>query len=279
MIAIVTDTSAHIPQHLIETHGIEVIPLWVRFGEKAFREGTDLTNKEFFALLRQNQEFPSTSQPSAGEFLELYSKLLDQGKDIISIHLSSKLSGTVSSARSAAEMLPGAKITVIDSLWVSMPMGWVVLAAVRAAAEGQPYEEVVGMVERLLSRVGVVFVVDTLEYLRRGGRIGGAACWVGTLLNVKPLLELRDGRVEPLARVRNKKAAQQRMLDEVSERVKGARNLRLAVLHADAPEEARQTVESVRALFPEAEMIVAEIGPAISSHTGPNTLGLAYSLE
>jgi DegV family protein with EDD domain len=274
MIKIVTDSSAYLPADLVQQHDIHVIPLRVLFGEQVYRDEIDLSHQEFYRMLTEAETLPTTSQPSAGEFFDLYSELSKDGHEIISIHISSKLSGTISSAQSAKEMLPEAKIAIIDSASTVMGLGLMVLAAVRAAAEGKTTSEIVAIVERMISEMNVVFVVDTLEYLQKGGRIGGAAALVGTLLKVKPILCLKDGRVEPLDKVRSKRKALARLLEVVEERVGPGTPIRVAVLHAQVPEEARELEQEVLAHFNCTECYLTEIGPAIGTHTGPGVVGL-----
>ena len=225
-------------------------------------------------MLAESKVLPTTSQPSAGEFFDLYSELSKDGHEIMSIHLSSKLSGTISSAQSAKEMLPEAKIAIIDSASIAMGLGLMVLTTARAVAEGKTTAEIVAAVEKMIPAMNLVFVVDTLEYLQKGGRIGGAAALVGTLLKVKPILCLKDGRVEPLDKVRSKRKALARLLEVVEERVGPGTPVRVAVLHAEVPDEARELEQEVRARFNCTEFYFSEVGPVIGTHTGPGVVGL-----
>jgi DegV family protein with EDD domain len=274
MIQTVTDSSAYLPVDLIQEHNIQVIPLKVHFGEQTYRDEIDLSHEEFYRMLAEAETLPTTSQPSAGEFFDLYSELSKDGHEIISIHISSKLSGTVSSAQSAKEMLPEAKITIIDSASTAMGLGLMALTAARAAEEGKTAAEIVAAVEKMIPAMNVVFVVDTLEYLQKGGRIGGAAALVGALLKVKPILCLKDGRVEPLDKVRSKRKALARLLEVVEERVGPGTPVRVAVLHAQVPDEARALEQEVRARFNCTECYFAELGPVLGTHTGPGVVGL-----
>lgn len=274
MIRIVTDSGAYLPADLVQQYDIHVIPLKVFFGEQAYRDEIDLSHQEFYRMLAEAETLPTTSQPSAGEFFDLYSELSKDGDEIISIHISGKLSGTISSAQSAKEMLPEAKITIVDSASAAMGQGLMVLTAARAAAEGKTMAQIVTTVERMISAMNVVFVVDTLEYLQKGGRIGGAAALVGTLLKVKPILCLKDGRVEPLDKVRSKRKALARLLEVIEEGVGPGTPVRVAVLHAQVPDEAKELEQEVRTRFNCTECYFAEIGPAIGTHTGPGLVGL-----
>jgi DegV family protein with EDD domain len=274
MIQIVTDSSAYLPADLVQQHNIHVIPLKVHFGEQTYRDEIDLSHEEFYRMLAEAETLPTTSQPSAGEFFDLYSRLSKDGHEIISIHISSKLSGTISSAQSAKEMLPEAKISIIDSASTAMGLGLMALTAARAAEEGKTAAEIVAAVEKMIKAMNVVFVVDTLEYLQKGGRIGGAAALVGTLLKVKPILCLKDGRIEPLDKVRSKRKALARLLEVTEECVESGTPVRVAVLHAQVPDEARELEKKVRARFDCAEYYFAELGPVLGTHTGPGVVGL-----
>ncbi len=274
MIKIVTDSTAQLPADLVQQHDIRVIPLKVLFDGKVYREGVDLSNHEFYRMLAEAKTLPTTSQPSAGEFFDLYSELSQDGHEIISVHISGKLSGTISSAQAAKEMLPEARITIIDSASTAMGLGLMALTAAQAAAEGRTAAEIVAIVEKMIPAMNVVFVVDTLEYLQKGGRIGGAAALVGTLLKVKPILCLKGGRVEPLDKVRSKRKALARLMEAVEERVRPGTPVRAAVLHAEVPDEARELEQKVRARFNCTECYFAEVGPVLGTHTGPGVLGL-----
>lgn len=279
MLRIVTDSSAGLPHDLLEAYDIKVVPLKIHFGETTYREGEDLDNARFYQLLGQAEQLPTTSQPSAGEFYEVYSRLTANGDSVISIHISSKLSGTCQSAMVAKAMLPEADITIIDTLSACMGHGMIVLAAAEAVQKGKSRDEVIALVERVINGIQILFVVDTLEYLQKGGRIGGAAALLGTLLQLKPLLEIRDGRVEPLERVRSRKKAVRRALEVLTERFDGQGPLRMMILHAQCPEEAEQLAQKVGELFTCTDLHLAEISPVIGTHAGPGTLGLSGYAE
>lgn len=277
MIHIVTDSSAHLPQHLIEQYCIHVVPLKVMFGADTYREGIDITNQQFYEMLETAKDLPTTTQPSAGEFLEVYERLAAEGDEIISIHLPSKLSGTHNSAMTAARMLPETRITVVDTSWISVALGMLVIEAAKAAKSGRGRDEVLHLIEELSSRMNIIFVVDTLEYLQRGGRIGGASALLGTLLRIKPILHLKDGQIEPLDRVRTKRAALRRLLEVFEERVGGpGASVHIGVLHANALPEAKTIEAEIRARFDVAESFFSEVGPVIGTHTGPGCVGLAF---
>lgn len=280
MIQIVTDSSAHLPMEERQKHNIAVIPLKAIFGTTIYRDEVDLTNEQFYKMLPHAKEHPTTSQPSAGEFEQVYKPFIEAGKEIVSLHLPSKLSGTYASACAAKQSLEQQfkrtlPISIVDTPWLSMALGLLVIAAAQAAQAGQSRDQVVATIQALIPRLNLIFVLDTLEYLRRGGRIGGAKALVGTLLQVKPMLEIRDGQVEPLEQPRSRARALARLLEVLEERA-GRRPLHVAVLHADARSEAEKIAEQVRAKYECKEFYFTEIGPVIGVHTGPGAVGLAF---
>jgi DegV family protein with EDD domain len=280
VIQIVTDSSAHLPLEDRQKHQIAVVPLKTIFGTTVYRDEVDLTNEQFYQMLPHAKEHPTTSQPSAGEFEQVYKPLLDAGKEIVSLHLSSKLSGTYASACAAKQELENQfkktlPISIVDTPWVSMALGLLVIVAAQAAEAGQSRDQVVATIQAIIPRLNLIFIVDTLEYLRRGGRIGGARAMVGTLLNVKPMLEIKGGLVEPLEQPRSRAKAIARLMEILAER-SARRPLHVAVLHADARNDAEEVAQQVRAQYECREFYIAEIGPAIGVHSGPNALGLAF---
>lgn len=276
MIKIVTDSTANLPNKLVAEHGITVVPLKVLFGEDTYREGIDLSNAQFYRMLREAKRLPTTTQPSAGEFREIYARLADQGHSIISLHLSSKLSGTISSAEAARQMLPDADITVVDTPWISLALGMMAVEAAKAVSAGWNREEILELIQNMSARMNILFVVDTLEYLQKGGRIGGAQALMGALLQIKPILYLHAGRIEPLDKVRTKRAAIQRLIDLAGDRLGPNPVAHVAVLHANTPNEGHALMESVRERFKPVESYLAELGPVIGAHVGPGTVGLAF---
>lgn len=276
MIKIVTDSTAYLPANIVQQHDIRVVPLYVHFGEEAFREGVELSNEQFYARLKVAPALPTTSQPSAGEFHVVFQQLADAGHEIIALTISSKLSGTWNSAMAAKEMLPGAPISVIDTLSTSVGLQLTVEAAARAAASGAAAQAIVDQVEAIKAKVRFWFVVDTLEYLAKGGRIGNAKAFLGTMLKVKPILILHDGAIEPLEQVRSKHKAVSRMVDLVEEHLgeRGAQAT-VAITHALIEEEAKTLAQELRARLGCAMPIVNGLGPAIGTHTGPGAIGVA----
>ena len=274
--AIVTDSSAYLPIDILSQYDICVAPQILIWGQQTYQDGVDITPTEFYQRLQKSTVNPTTSQVTPATFHKIFKKLLDEGKDILAILISDKLSGTVASANQASEMLPGARIEVVDSNSTAMAMGFIVLAAARAAQSGASLSECKALAQKAVSHVGVVFAVDTLEYLHRGGRIGGGARFLGTALNLKPILELRDGRIEALERVRTRKKSLTRLIELVEERLAGRSPIRLASLHANAPEDAKNLLAEAANRLGAVESIFSDVSPVIGTHAGPGTVGLAY---
>jgi DegV family protein with EDD domain len=275
-VTVVTDSTAGLPADLVARHGLHIIPLWVHSEEQSYRDGVDLMPNQFYPLLAQAPDLPTTSQPSAGEFLELYRELAREAEAIVSVHISTELSGTVASALAARQMFHDVPVHVVDSRSTSMGLGLNALAAARAAAEGQNGEQVAAVAERLVPWTSVLFVVDTLEYLRKGGRIGGASALAGSLIRIKPILHIHEGRIDALDKVRTRRKALDRLMGIVAERVGGAGPIHVAVVHAAAPAEAEALWDRLAHTFDLAELHLAEISPAIGTHVGPGTVGVAF---
>lgn len=278
-VVVVTDSTAYIPEKLAAKSPIEVIPLQLIWGNETFRDGVDITPKEFYTRLENSKINPSTSQPSPAAFEEVYSRLLNEGYEILSVHISGKLSGTMDSAIQAKNMLPGKSIALVDSNSTTMALGFAALSSARAAADGATLEECRVIAEKARYHIGALFVVSTLEYLHRGGRIGGAAAFLGTALGLKPVLELREGRIEAIERVRTFSKAIDRLLELLEERVSGRTPLRLSTLNANAEEQAAELLERAKARFGSAVVVesgVAAVSPVIGTHAGPGTVGVAW---
>jgi DegV family protein with EDD domain len=278
-IMVVTDSSAYIPEAALGDLSIPVIPLWVIWGEEHLRDGVDIDPPTFYRRLRSAQTFPTTSQPSAGEFEDFFRQVGSGADAVVGVFLTSKLSGTVANAQAAQARLADLTIRVVDALSTSMGLGFIVLAAARAAAAGKSLDEVVAAAEGMRDRVQLLFTVDTLEYLHRGGRIGGARWLMGTALNIKPLLHLTDGTIEPLAQVRSKHKAIARMLEVAEERLGGKRMAEAAILDVDSPEEGDAIAEQVRERFGMSTIYRTTVSPAIGTHAGPGTVGIAFYAE
>jgi DegV family protein with EDD domain len=278
-IVVVTDSTAYIPEEALGDLNIPVIPLWLIWGDERFRDGVDIDPPAFYSRLPGSTVFPTTSQPSAGEFADFFRQAGAGADAIVGVFISSRLSGTVPNAQAAKTQLPELKIRIVDSLSTSMGLGFAVLAAARAAAAGKAVDEVVAAAEDVRDRMHVFFTVDTLEYLHRGGRIGGAKRLLGTALNIKPLLRLEDGRIEPLAQVRTKRKAVARMLEVAEERLGGKRMAEASVLNVDCPVEGSAVVEQVKERFGVPVVYLTTVSPVIGTHAGPGTVGLCFCAE
>lgn len=278
-IAIITDSTAYLPQEYLEQYRITVTPQILIWEGQTYRDGVDIQPGEFYERLKTAKIMPTTSQVSAMDMQKTFSGLLEQGYDILGIFISSKLSGTLQSAIYGRENLAKGKekVEIIDSNTTCMAMGFQVLAAARAVADGATINECKAQIEKARASSGFYFVVDTLEFLHRGGRIGGAQRLLGTALNLKPILAVQDGRVEAMERIRTKGKAVERMVEIIAEQTVGKSPVRLAVLHANVPVEAKVLVERASALINPAEIILTSISPVVGTHTGPGTLGLAYT--
>jgi DegV family protein with EDD domain len=273
-IRIVTDSTAYLTPEYIQQHQIRVAPLKVVFGGQAYKEGIELSHGDFYRRLKAEAQLPSTSQPSVGEFQAIYSELVAQGHEILSIHLSGKLSGTVESARSAAALLPAARIHVVDSLTTALGLELVVRRAVVAAEEGRDVEYILVKLDQMVQDLGLFFVVDTLKYMEKGGRIGGARALLGTLLKIKPILKLNRGEVEVIATVRTKRRAVVALVDQLA-LTAGGRRVHAIVGHAEAPEEMAELARMMRERLDCVDLFPAQIGPVIGTHAGPGVLGAA----
>ncbi|MCJ7567006.1 MAG: DegV family protein [Anaerolineales bacterium] len=273
-IAILTDSSAYLPPELVKQYGIYVIPLTVLWGSETLLDGVEITPAEFLKRLAEDPVHPSTTQPNPDDFRVLYEQLATEFDAIVAPLISDELSGTVNSAQTAANDFNRVPVRVVDTRSTSMGLGFSVLAAARAAAQGKSLEEVEEAARDAAARSRVLFVVDTLEYLHRGGRIGGASKIFGSALNIKPLLHLYEGHVDTLEKVRTKKKAIDRMLDWIAQYTNG-RPIQTAVVHAGVPEEAEALKSRVSKQWECPELLLTTLSPAIAIHTGPGTLGLA----
>jgi len=268
---IVTDSTSDIPRDLVDQYGITVVPLSITFGDESFRDGVDLGADEFYARLQSAKHLPTTSQPPPALFQHAYQHLITRG-EVVSIHLSHKFSGTVETARAAARDVAPEKITVVDSGFASMALGLVVLAAARAAQAGATRAECAAVAESAASRIKLLVTFETLEYLRRGGRIGRASAFLGGLLKLKPVLTVKDGEAHPVARVRSR----QKALDELLALALSAERLdEVAVLHTTTPQDAEDLAARVRESRPGVPLHLGRFGPALGVHGGPGMVGLA----
>ncbi len=277
-VAIVTDSTAYIPKELVERNAITVVPQVLIWGDQTYEDGIDIQPNEFYQRLASAKAMPTTSQVSVPNMHRAFTGLLEQGYDVLGMFLSSKLSGTIQSAlqgRAALEK-DQANVEIIDTNTTAMAMGFQVLTVARAAAGGASLAECKALAEKVRGQTGVYFVVDTLEFLHRGGRIGGAQRLLGTALNLKPILSVQDGKVEAVERIRTKAKAIERLIEIIGEQTQGKGAIRIASLHANAEAEAKDMLTRAEKLTNAVESIFTSVSPVVGTHTGPGTLGIAY---
>ncbi len=275
-VRVVTDSTADIPQDLVKELDISVVPLTVQFGDKSFQDGVDITPDQFFQWLTESSQLPTTSQPSPGAFLDVYRGLLEAEHQVVSIHISDNLSGTLNSARQAKEQLGDVPLEIIDSRQAAISLGLVVIATARAAKDGASYEETQAVAKRVLGQVQLFALLDTLEYLRKGGRVGKVRGFIGTLLHVRPIITVIDGIVQSVISVRSRDQGIRYMLTLAEER---APLLQAAVFHSTTPDQADELAEQVRPLVSDGNVIIGRVGPVIGTHVGPGTVGVVFQSE
>jgi DegV family protein with EDD domain len=278
-IAILTDSTANLPVEWVEKNNVRVIPLKIHWGNDTFLDGVDLTPNEFYTRLSHSKTLPTTSQPSIQDFLQAFESLANQADGIVVPLISSGISGTVASALAAVREFFRVPVEIVDTRVTSAGQGLVVMAAARAAAQGKSLQEVRQAADEVVQRMHLFFAVDTLEYLHRGGRIGGASRYLGTVLNIKPILYFDlDGKLDALERARTKGKALQRLTALAEEKANG-HPLHLSVIHANAPEIAQEFREQITHRLHCEEVFTMELSPVIGVHVGPGTIGIALYAE
>ncbi|HEY2371180.1 MAG TPA: DegV family protein [Gaiellaceae bacterium] len=275
--AIVLDSTADFADAQQQHANWRVVPLYVNFGTESYKDGVDLTAHQFYERLRTSPELPTTSQPTPGDFLAVYEELAQQYERILSLHIASNLSGTFQSAGTAAAQLGGDRVRTIDSESASVAISMLALAIQRRLDRGTTDEEIDVLVARYLAEHGLLFTVDTLEFLARGGRIGRAKAFAGQLMNVKPILSISNGEVLPVKRVRGNRKAFQEFIDALVSRTSDATELRVGIAHADAPARMTELEKMVRDLRPNAQIeMETSLGAVIGAHAGPGTVGFFW---
>ncbi len=278
MIKIVVDSTADVPPDLRDSYGIEIVPVLMQFGRETLRDGLDITRDEFYTRLVESEEMPKTAAPPVGMFEQAFRRLAADGSEVLSISLAGDLSGTFGAARQAAQMVEGARIACVDSRSVTMPMTYMAVAAAQAAQAGRSLDEIVALVEAMRPRALIFVALDTLRYLEKGGRIGRMRALLGTMLSVKPILEVRDSQVHPVEQVRTWRRVPARMVELA--RARGAFE-ELSVLYTTGRESAEQiAVQCAAAGLLERDRIrVVQAGAVLGAHVGPGALGLAGLLK
>ncbi len=272
-VKIVTDSSADLPEEVVKALEITVVPLYVRFGDEVYRDRVDISEDEFYERLQHDPVHPNTTQPTPQDFVNVYQKLAQGADGIISIHLSAKLSGTCSSALQAKGTVANeCSVEVVDSETLSMALGLIVIAAAKAAKDGKSLDEVEAVARQTIPKIRLLALLDTLKYLLLGGRIGKAKALLGSILNVKPILTLKDGEVVPTAQVRTRAKG----LDRLFEFVQSTTNIQeLTVVHSTTPDEAQALAGRLGSVFDTEKIVMSRLGPVLGVHIGPAALIVA----
>jgi DegV family protein with EDD domain len=278
-IAIVTDSVACIPEGLLQKYDIRVAAIQIIWDRVKYRDGVDLKTGEFYKRLRTSKTLPTTSSGIPGEFTQIFEDLKGKADGIVTIVLTGGLGASYNSAMTAKDMISDVPIEVIDTRTAMMAQGFAVLAAARVAAAGGSIEEVAKAARDTASKTHIFWAMDTLEYLRKGGRVSLPQATLASWLQVKPITGITDGKVEPLARVRTKAKVMDKLIEMMDERISGTGMLHVAVMHGDATEEAEKLETMVTAKYHPLETMRSEITPVVGTHTGPGTLGLAFYNE
>jgi len=273
-VKIVTDSGADLPEELAKELGIAVVPLYVRFGEEVYRDRVTISADEFYERLTHDPVHPSTTQPGPQDFLEVYQKLSADADGIVSIHISGKLSGTCNSALMARDMLEGGcPVEVVDSETLSMSVGLIVIAAAEMAKAGESMDKIVEAAKQAIPKTYLFFLLDTLEYLRRGGRIGKAKALMGSILSVKPMLTIKDGELVPAGQARTRAKG----MDKLFDFVENAGNIQdLAVVYNTTPDEAQALAERLGSVFAREKIRIARVGPGLGVHGGPGAMLVSF---
>ncbi len=279
-VAVVTDSTASIPESLLDELGIHVVAYYIHRGQEVLRDLVTVDRNEFLQWMQATTTLPTTASPGPGDYLEMYRSLIARGiRQIVSIHMTSKGSGAVQAATVARSMLseeaPQVRLEVVDTLNVSLCQGWMAIEAARAALSGLPLDEVLASVKKMIPVTSMIQTADTLKYLYMGGRIGMAKRLLGSLLNIKPLIGMRDGIIVALGQARSRAGAYKAMADMLAEAV-GSGKAKVAYVHAGALEEVGKIKLLVEQQVEVAESFIAELSPALAVHTGPGTAGLCY---
>lgn len=277
-VVVATDSCANLPGSLIEELGIRVVPIRLNIGNRTYRDGVDLTPAEFYRLLRTSTEVPKTSSPSIADFLQVYTRAIEDGNEVVVICIASELSAVHRVAVMASQMVDAARIRVVDSGCSTMAQGFVVLEAARAAAAGKDLAAVVTRAEEMSQAVRFLAVLETLNYLHRGGRIGSAVHLVGSKLKIKPMVTVRQGKVELVAVPRTKRQAFRRMTQEIEREAQG-RPVHAGIFHSDAPGEAKVLRHLVAERVECVELYTTEFTPVMGAHAGPGVVGVAYYID
>lgn len=277
-IKIITDSTADLRDEQIKKYSIEIVPLTITIDDKSYTDRVDLSPVEFLEKMGQSIELPKTSQPSTGTFLELYDRFTDEGYDVISIHMTGGMSGTVRSAESAAKMAKG-NVTVIDSRYISKALSFQVLEAAELVSKGKTVQEIVDHLEKVRNQTRLFIMVDTLENLVKGGRIGKGRAFLGSLLNIKPIASLEGGEYTPVSKARSYSQVIKYLVKQFSEDVKGKNLKRIGIVHTEAKELASQLSSAINGITEIQDIEIDYTTPVIATHTGKGTIALMYYID
>ena len=272
-VKIVTDSGADLPEELVKELGITVVPIYVRFGDKVYRDRVDISEDEFYERLTHDPVHPNTTQPSPQDFADVYQKLVPEADGIVSIHITGKLSGTCNSALMAKDMLEGGcPVEVVDSEMLSMSLGLIVIAAAQMAKAGESMDKIVEAAKQAIPKTYLFFLLDTLEYLKRGGRIGKVKALLGSVLSVKPMLTMKGGELVPAGQVRTRSKG----MDKLFDFAQNAADIQdLAVVYNTTPDEAQALVERIGSVFDQEKIRMSRVGPGLGTHGGPGAMLVA----
>jgi len=273
---IITDSTADLTKEFILKHNIEIVPLTIHLGDKSWKDYYDVEPDEYYELLRKSSAFPTTSQPTPQDFVNAYSPFVEKGEPILSVHLSSKLSGTFQSALLARSQFAGARIEVVDSLQASFALSMIVIICAEKANHGASLEEVADMARKIGPQIETYFSVDSLEYLHRGGRIGKAQAFLGTLMKIKPLLKVVNGEVQPIEKIRTRDRLLNRFVELVEQAAREHSRLILTVAESDNSEVMTELLGRLERIPGVSLVFRGKIGGVITSHAGPGALGIAF---
>lgn len=275
-LAIVTDSTAYIPEELVEKHNIYTIPLSVVFGDETFREGIDITTAEFYKKVQEEADLPSTSQPSIGSFVQLFEQLSEEYDGVISIHLSRRFSGTYDAALTAGKMVEKLEVFAFDTALSAMPQGFFALAASELVEEGKSVEGILTYLEEMKAKTRAYFMVEDLAHLQRGGRLNKGQALIGSLLNIKPVLHIVDGLIVPFEKIRTQKKALNRIMSMLEEDVQKKSVKRVVFIHANNEGQVEEMRHAFSEQYPEIETIISYFGPVIGTHLGEGSIGVSW---
>ncbi|MEJ8778797.1 DegV family protein [Pseudogracilibacillus sp. ICA-222130] len=278
-LAVVTDSTAYIPEDLLEKYNIYTIPLSVIFGEESYREGIDITTEKFYEKVKKEKKLPTTSQPPIGGFVDLFEHLAEQYDAVISIHLSSKFSGTFDAAKTASSMVNDIEVYPFDSELSTMPQGFFVLEAAELAQKGAHIDDVIQRLNEMKEKTRAYFMVDDLSHLQRGGRLNSAQAILGSLLNIKPILHIVDGLIIPFEKIRTRKKAVARIMSMLEEDIEEKEVKRVVFIHANNEQQVMKIHDKFAKKYPHIETLNSYFGPVIGTHLGEGSIGVSWQTK